>query len=359
MKKQLSNKIYNLIFIASIILAGIFILCLPKESTHAVRESTLTCLNILIPSLFPFMVISVFLTKSNLTRFVFALPSALISKLSGLDRRLCDIFFIGMIGGYPAAAKNISILVKNSQINQKDAAILLCFCTNAGPSFLITAVGCRMFLSTEIGLILYISSLLSSISLLLLYSNKIKFTPLKDGQNRKVNYCESFIESVKTSCDTMTLICALVIIFSVFLSFGGNILDSVPLIKSIIFGTLEVTQGCILASYDLSLANILLASAICAFGGLCVIFQIKAICSEEKISVKPFIISRLINITFNLFYTFLLLFVIPINIKQTFMSNVQSAVSSVLTSPLPMLMLILCCVSLPISLSERKKSKFF
>lgn len=359
MRKIKRNQVFNTLFVVFIILAGVLILSLPEKSSKAVRDSTITCLNILIPSLFPFLFISVFLTECNLTKYVFSIPSTIVSKFSGLNKKYCDIFFIGMIGGYPAAAKSISIMVKNRELDRADASVLLCFCTNAGPSFLITAVGCRMFLSSEIGLILYISSLLSSLSMLLIYSSKIKKRAKNTPKNLKPNYCDSFVKSVKASCNTMTIICAFVIIFSVFISFVEDLLDSVPFIKSIVFGALEVTQGCISASYNFSLVNILLASAICAFGGLCVIFQIKAICSEQKISVKPFIISRLINIAFNLFYTFLLLFAIPINVKQTFISNAQSAVSSVLTSPLPMLMLILCCVSLPISLSERKKSKFF
>lgn len=359
MKKIKYNRVFSALFIVFIILAGILMLSLPNKSTMAVRESTITCLNILIPSLFPFMVISVFLTECNLTKYVFKLPSSLLSRLSGLDKRYCDLFFIGMIGGYPAAAKNISIMVKNSELNKRDASILLCFCTNAGPSFLITAVGCRMFLSNEIGIILYVSSLLSSLSILLMYSGKISHKAQTKPQKLAQNYCDCFVKSVISSCNTMTIICAFVILFSVFLSFGESFLDSVPFVKAIVFGVLEVTRGCISASYSFSLANILLVSGICAFGGICVFFQIKSICNEQNISIKPFLLSRLINIAFNLFYTLLLLFAIPINVKQTFISNSQGATSEILTSPLPMLMLILSCISFPLCLSARKKSNFF
>jgi len=359
MKKTNFNRAFNKLFVVLVIFAGFLILSMPNKSTVAVRESIITCLNILIPSLFPFMVISVFLTECNLIRCVFKVPSTLLSKISGINKKFCDLFFVGMIGGYPSAAKSISVMVKNNEINRKDASILLCFCTNAGPSFFITAVGCRMFLSIEIGLILYFSSILSSLSMLLFYSAKIKNYTQIEQQKTTKNYSDIFVKSVISSCNTMTVICAFVIIFSVFLSFTESFLNSVPFVKSIVFGVLEVTRGCISASYNFSLLNVLLASGICAFGGICVIFQIKSICSEQSISIKPFIRSRLANIGFNLLYTLLLLFAIPINVKQTFISNSQSATANILTSPLPALMLILLCASFPLCLSVRKKSNFF
>ncbi len=354
MKKITKRQITTVFLMLAVSLISVLMLAFPTDSSSAARDGLNIVLNVLVPSLFPFMAVSVFLTESGLSRYVFKIPSIVISKITGLNEYYCDLFLIGMVGGYPSASKNISVCVKNGEIDQKTAEILLCFCTNAGPSFLITAVGSRMFLNSDIGLILYLASLLSSLTLLAFYSHKIEKLPLLRVQN-KSNYSQKLLGSVKSSCKSMSMIAALVVIFSVMTSFIEKYISISDAVNSLLIGFLEVTFGCIKATYDTTIINVLLASAICGFGGICVILQIKSIVSEYNIPIKKFIVSRILNAILNLTYTYLLLSVFPIRLNQTFISNTQSAVPEILTSPIPALMLLMCCVCLPMCISKRKK----
>lgn len=347
------NKVYTFTLALLTVLCGAFLILFPSTSQNAVAEGISICLNVLIPSLFPFMVVSVFLNESGLINSIFAFPSKLLSRFTHVNTALCNIFFVGMIGGYPSAAKNISVCLKNGQIDCKTAEILLCFCTNAGPSFLISAVGSKMFLSPALGVVLYVASLLSSVTMMLIYSPKLGSFKINPPQKRK-SISKSLIASVKSCCSSMLMICALVLLFSSVLIIAEKATTNLGVFKAVICGCIEVTRGCILASNDFTLVNILSVSTICSFGGFCVIMQIKAICSDYNISLKKFIQSRLLNVLLNLIYVFLLLFFIPIKAEETFVNNSPSAVFDVFSSPLPAFILLICCVAFPICLSKRK-----
>lgn len=354
MIKQNKRRATTIIFGLVIFLLGVLMLAFPVDSSQAAKYGLNICLNVLIPSLFPFMVISVILTESGLSRYIFYIPSLILSKLSGLNEHYCNLFFIGMIGGYPSAAKNISICVNNGSIDPKTAETLLCFCTNSGPAFLITAVGSRMCLSSKIGIILFVSSFLSNVILLFFYSVKIKL-PHKMTKLSKLNLSQSIVNSTKSCCESMGMISALVVIFSVLVSFIDKYFHFSQVLKTTFKGILEVTSGCITASHNSSIGAIVTISAMCGFGGICVILQIMSIVSPFKISIKKFVISRIFSAVLNMLFTSILLSIFPVQINQTFISNTSSVNTATLTAPLASVMLLLCCVCLPMCISKKKK----
>lgn len=347
----------NLTFILCILLiaAGGFLLFFPGIATQGAYCGIITSLEILIPSLFPFMVLTLFLTESGLYEKILVFPAALISKITGIHKKYCCFFLLGMIGGYPSAAKNLSVLCKKKELNSQTAERLLCFCTNAGPSFLISAVGSKMFLSDSIGAILFISSVMSSFSLMFIYGKKLKSNHAAVAISNPPSLSISLINAVKGSCNALTMISSFVILFSVLIALIPNFTQNSSILKATILGFFEVTAGSACAAADISLFNVLITSALCGFGGLCVIFQISAICADAKISIRSFIISRILNAALNVIYTFLLLLAFPISTTQTYISNTASATPSIFSAPIPAFMLLLCCVAFPICLIKRKK----
>lgn len=352
---KVNNSFKNILLCVALSLAAIMLLFFPSIASDGAYNGINICLKSLIPSLFPFLVLSLFLTESSISKRIFKIPSVFLSKISGLDKDLCDIFFLGMIGGYPSSAKNISTLCKDKKISPQNAIVMLRFCTNAGPSFLISAVGSKMFLSDGIGAILFASSVMSSFTLIFVYARKIKIDKDCYFKTKRPSISNSLVSSVKSSCGAMCTICAFVILFSVFAAFIPNIDRELSLHKGIFIGIFEVTSGVMIVAEDISLARVLIASALCGFGGFCVIFQICAIFSEAGISIKGFIYSRILNATLNALYTFILLVFIPINTKQTFISNTNSASADIISAPLPAIFLLICCILFPIFITNRKK----
>lgn len=350
---RVNSKQKMLIISAILIVLGAILTIFPQKAAAGAYIGIVNCLEIIIPSLFPFMVITIFLTESGYYEKIFYIPSLLLSKITGVNRQFCSLFFIGMIGGYQSAAKSVSLLCKKNAISPQNASTLLCFCTNAGPAFLISAVGAGMFLSSSLGAILFVSSLLSSFTLMFFYAPKIKNTSAPIAlKNKSMSIC--FVNSVKESCKTTSVMCAFIVLFSVVIYLIADFTKELYPIKCLIFGLLEVTSGVAAASIEISLLSAIAASAICGFGGLCIIFQITAICSEAKIKILPFIISRILHALLSSLYTFLLLLTIPIDIKQTFINNSSAAIPSIISAPLPAIMLLICCVTFPIYLTRQK-----
>lgn len=352
---RLKTKRIRLIISIFLVVASAILIIFPKKAAFGAYIGIVNCLEIIIPSLFPFMVVTIFLTESGYHERIFSIPSIVLSKITGIAPQFCSLFFIGMIGGYQSAAKSISLLCKKNAISPQNASILLCFCTNAGPAFLISAVGSGMFLSNSIGAILFISSVLSSFTLMIFYTSKLKSSSVTmiTKKSKRLSVC--FVDSVKESCKTTSVMCAFIVLFSVVIYLLPDFPESLYSLKCLIFGLLEVTSGVAAASTEISLLSILAASAICGFGGLCIISQIIAICSEAKIKIFPFIISRILHALLSAFYTFLLLLTIPIDVKQTFINNSASALPSIISAPLPALMLLICCTTFPIYLTRQKK----
>ncbi len=351
---RLKSRQKRIIVSVVLVVTSVLLILFPKKAAFGAYTGIVNCLEIIVPSLFPFMVVTIFLTESGYYEKIFSIPSVILSKITGVDKNFCSLFFIGMIGGYQSAAKCISILCKNKAISLQNASILLCFCTGAGPAFLISAIGAGMFLSSSIGVILFVASIMSSFSLMFFYSPKLKNDIFSSNQknNKRISSC--FVSSVKEACKTITVMCAFIVLFSVAIYLIPDLSESFSFLKSLLYGLLEVTSGVCAASAEISLSSILATSAICAFGGFCIVFQIYAICSEVNIKILPFIISRILHAILSVLYTFLLLLTIPIEIKQTFVSNAATALPSVFSAPLPAFMLLICCVTFPIYLTRQK-----
>ena len=139
----------------------IFVLAFSKTISTAVTQSLLICINILIPSMFIFLIISEFFYKTNILNHILKPFSFLCEKLFKIDRKIGPILFFSLICGYPAGANLISNLVKENKISKKTANRMLYFCVNAGPSFLIGGVSIPLSNDITVGIILFISQIIS------------------------------------------------------------------------------------------------------------------------------------------------------------------------------------------------------
>ncbi len=309
------------------ILLAFLLLSSSQAVGNGVREGLKLCADVVIPSLFPFMVLSGFMATSKVslllnkifmpvTKYLFRLPAAAASPL-----------LMGWIGGYPVGARTLALMVGQQRISEKTASRMLCFCVNAGPSFLICAVGAGMFGSTQVGLLLLGAQVMSSIAIgviLGLFSQKE--SPLQNGSPygyRPNSVC--FVQSVNDASAGMMTICAFVVLFSaitslilstgVVTSLASSLKSVFPslnsgLFEACLFSVLEVVAGCKkLAAYGFG--GLLAAAALLSFSGLSVIFQVLAAVHGSGINTKPFLISRVLHGGLTLTFFCMLLRIFP------------------------------------------------
>lgn len=297
--KKTKNAVLKYILCLTAAAAGILILINPAEISSAVSAAVKNCLEVIIPSLFAFTALSVYLQKSGLYRTVLKPLTFPLSKLLRLDEELCAVIILGNIGGYPVGIKLLSSLVSSGRLDKDGASRLLCCCYGSGPSFVVGIAGMRVFGSVAAGVMIFASCLLSSLVMAVLVRLKgnIALKPENGGVDLG---SECFISSVESAARVMFTVCVMITGFAVI-----NRLMEIIGVFSLSEGLFELlgmgenSGAAVRALLEVSRLSELkpaawvmpLCAAMLSFGGICVLTQVGAL--SGGISLKRFILSRI------------------------------------------------------------------
>ena len=117
------------------------ILLQPQNAAQGVQEGLLLCYNSLIPSLFPFLILTRILLDTGACRSL-GLPLLPYCRLLGIrNTRAASTVAIGLLGGFAAAGCGIDALFRNGVLTAHQSSLLLCVCAVEGPAFFLFAVG--------------------------------------------------------------------------------------------------------------------------------------------------------------------------------------------------------------------------
>ncbi len=286
-KKRLAdNSQIKLLLIITLAAAAIFF---SKEVSGGIYKGIYFCVEVLIPSLFPFMVISTLSAKSNL-RFKGKIFNKTANILFGLSGETLFSVILGVFGGYPVGARSIGALYKQGKISISEAEKASYIALGAGPGFLITFVGIKLLNNIEIGIILLISQICSVFFLGIL--NKFIFLK-KDNNSYKENSRpvkhsgNLFIESVTDAVYSAMEMCAIVCVFSAFLSVIEKYIQS-----DYVSVFTEVTTACNKLSSGVNIPAIAFAVG---FGGVCVHFQVFQALGNIKINKLLYFFYRILQ----------------------------------------------------------------
>ena len=288
-------SIISAVFIFALLLKNSFL------TSIAVRDALKICATMLIPSLFPLTVASEIMTSSGaiekLTR-KFANP---ISKILGVSPKATIPYFLGLFGGYTSSCKSAVFLYQNGKISKNDCESIIALSNMPSMAFLTGFIGLGIFSSANIGWILWTITILSTLILGLI--NKFIFkkeTNLyrinSNSQESNKGFSKIFVDAIGHSAYAMLIICACVVFFSVLIAVLKQYFIKIPLFedaKNILFGMLEITQG---INTCANIPNLLARATACAFltgwSGLCVHFQVIALCENADISFKKYFIFK-------------------------------------------------------------------
>ena len=165
------------------------------------------------------------------------------------------------------------------------------------------------------------------------YNNTPKYVDQNTLKSNKAfsnfnNLGEILGKSIKSATNTIVLIGGYIVLFSVFLSIIKNskilnilsfllypifyILNINPkFLSGFICGIIELTNGVSIISNipeSLISINIILCAFLLGFGGFSVVLQVFSIASSAKISIKPYIIGKLLQGLFAAIYTYLFIY---------------------------------------------------
>ena len=135
----------------------------PSDMSSGVRNGLLLCGETVVPSLFPFMIISDFLVRSGASDGIGRLLSPVTEKSFRLPGCSACAIFMSLIGGFPVGAKMISQLCESGSLSQSQGKRMIRFCVNSGPAFVIGAVGASMLSDKKCGIILFVSQTVTAL----------------------------------------------------------------------------------------------------------------------------------------------------------------------------------------------------
>ncbi len=253
------------------ICSALAMLTLILDSSTAIKgaqEGITLCLQSVIPSLFPFFVLSGILTSSLLGAKVRILQP--IGTLLGIPQGGESVFLVGLIGGYPLGIRTIHQFHTAGSISAQDARRMAAFCSNAGPAFLFGMAG-AVFQSRWIPWALWGIHILSAMATALVLPGGSR------GSVRTVKASPlSPVSALRQSLTAMASVCGWVVLFRVVIAFAQRwFLWLLPTPAAVLVtGLMELSNGCCSLSQipDEGL-RMILCSAMLAFGGLCVAMQ--------------------------------------------------------------------------------------
>lgn len=308
------SKIFTVLFSSMMI---ILIIIFPDISSRGISRGLVVAANIVIPSLLPFLVCVLMFIKSGITISNKFLNKALY-KIFGHNFDMFFVFILSMLGGYPVGAKLINELYIKNIIDDKTADLMLAYCVNAGPAFVVLIVG-RAFNSKTIGIILLAAHLLSSFAIALFNAKKIKRQYINHTQtaNTLKSFSDIIVESVADASDGILNICCYVILFSAINSYIDFFFSNVAIVKYLPLFT-EVTSAVI------NCKNLYLSSFLLGISGVSIWCQVFAITKNFKINKLKFVFNRLTHGIISLVITKILISVFKIEIL-TYSNNINFA----------------------------------
>lgn len=330
MKKTINKTIPLIIMVFALL-----IVLKPQTCLNYALRGILICGNVIIPSIFPFTFCVLFINNSGVLNYMRSIDK-LSKTVLGLSYYELAIFLISLVGGYPIGAK----MLKNEKIKKAD--IMINYCVNAGPAFVVLAIGKGVFKNVVIGWVLFASHILSSVLLMLILSNKAKKITPQTTRKTPTGAVENFVISSADAADTVIKICGLVILFSVINGYIQLLSTLLPPIKFL--GLLcEVTNAVI------NTKNILTVSFLLGFGGFSIWAQVFAFLKETKINYFNFIAFRMLHGIFSAAITYLLIKIFKPKV-YTLSNGIKFSAESFINRPAVAISLIIMGIVLIISL---------
>lgn len=290
-KKLQESKNFIILTLATCI--AFCLIVFSEYTSEGVKKSIDLCMKIIIPSIFPFLLLSSFISELPENNFTKGLFGNITERIFKLPCCYSSGFILSFFGGYPVGLKIAEKLYLKSNLTKQDIKLIASFCFNSGPAFIITAVGQKMFGEIKIGLLIFITcsaaSVITGFTYSRLYRKKSRIQTEQTVVNRDFSVSANLIKSVNESSRIIVNMCLWICVFSVFEAIFTSLFPSAANYIGIFA---EVTQGCRLCAEK---GDVALCCAVCSFGGLCTHLQIYPILKNIEIKYRHFFKYRLIN----------------------------------------------------------------
>lgn len=288
-----------------------------QQSIVFARDAVDICFEMIIPTLFPFFICSGLLIYSGFCEVLSKLFRFCMKPLFGISPAGSSAFILGIVSGYPLGAVTAGELYQNNYLSKTEAERLLAFCNNSGPLFILASVGIAVYSDIKIGVMLYICHILAAITVGVLFRfykiNNFTAPPtIMTSPQRSIG--EIFNIALQNAISSMLTVCGAVLFFSVASRLVLDLVSLSPAADAILSGLMEFVTGTVKLSLltEALSKKLIMTSFIVGFAGLSVHAQVMAVTAKYSLSLKPYIIGKLMHGLLCALYTFIYLSFNPI-----------------------------------------------
>ncbi len=335
MKKAL-NQIFFTFFCCTFLLLLLFY---SEECISLASNGLLIWYHNMIPSLFPFMVLSGFMIRTGLSLKIGQWLQPVLGIFFHLPSRMLYAIFMGFLCGFPMGAKIVADMLEKEQISLKEGEYLLAFCNNIGPLYMLGYV-IPLFNYKDLGKVLGFMYLVPlSYGLFLRYFHPaFSFSPFPnkqpkinafkqrlnsklkneltlsqcsyvDNRNSSPNYLSCFQQALSSAIEQITLLGGCMIFFNciqIFPTLLNEYLSTtsafpyIPLFSAIFCSLIEIGGGlkqlkASLGIIDPTSISLCLPLFLLTIGGLSCIAQTYFIIKNTELKISTYIKHKLIQ----------------------------------------------------------------
>lgn len=302
------RSLYTVGISAALIATAFVMLRFPQALANGVSRGLSVCSTVIIPTLYPFMILAGVLTDSPLCTRPSKISAVVTRRLFRLPACCGTAILLSLVGGYPAGALAIGRLRDSGRITVSQARRMTLFCVNGGPGFIVSTVGAGLLGSPRAGWLLFAAHAVTSLGMgiVLARTNKTKMTDA-DAPPDAVNPPRPFAQTVQDTCAALLTMCGFVVLAAAGLSMWEasglpHALQNVSGVPAAAWSTAaamltEVSCGCIAIAGGGTLAPFWLCLCL-GWGGLSVQGQLAVALggnSGEKILTRAFWGGRLVH----------------------------------------------------------------
>ena len=261
------------------------------ECTEGIKKGIMFCLEVLIPSLFLFMVLSSYLVRSGLIQALSKPFGSLTRSLFRLPPPSLPVILLSMIGGYPIGARSAALLYEEGQLS------------------LINYVGNALLHHSSAGTILLISEIAGVLITGLMVGRWMHSDPpIRRTFLHHHKQNSLLIRCVSDASYAAYRMCGMVILGAACIEVIGSLSPDAA-VTDLLSAAIEITTGCQRLCGHYPLYGI---AFFIGFGGLSVHGQIFAGMGEIPVNKALFFLFRIIQGIIAAVCTYILLMVFPI-----------------------------------------------
>lgn len=333
-----------------------------KETSEAARNALYMCLDVVIPSLFPFFVLSrmilPFISSFSCPKFL----KHFVERFFRMPYYTLIVIILGYLSGYPTGAKLSRDMFDEGLINSRQASRLITVSNNCSPLFIMGTIGAGLFKSIKTGFVILIIHWISGLIAAVLSgqskdlktadsnikNNTLHYKP-KDKINDKktLRFSQLFPSAIEEAAILSVKVTGYIVFFAVLsellaqLGFFRLISSMVSLllaknsprgslqdiVSAMIKGFIEIASGSKAVSqiHDVSISiKLAVISLICGFAGFSVHTQVMGIMKGTRARYSSFISGKLLHGLLAAIITFAVIELLPMTIQASTLSTFSS-----------------------------------